>query len=159
MSIDWSELFVPVGNPLELVIRGTIIYLGAIALMRILRREAGGMSRADLLFVTFIADAAQNGMAGEYHTVTEGLILVATLFGWNYLFDWLSFRSPLIQRLLEPRPLLLVRDGQLLRRNLRAEMMSLDDLHAQLREEGVESVAEVRRCYVESSGKLSVIRA
>jgi hypothetical protein len=33
---------------------------------------------ADILIMVIIADAAQNGMAGEYRSVSEGAILVAT---------------------------------------------------------------------------------
>lgn len=34
---------------------------------------------ADILILVIVADAAQNGMSGEYRSVTEAFILVATL--------------------------------------------------------------------------------
>ena len=55
-------------------------------------------------------------------------------------------------------PLPLVRDGWVLRRNLRKEMLTLDDLMEQLREQGVEQLSEVRHCFLEGDGHLSVIR-
>ncbi len=157
--MDWSRLFVPSGNLLELVFRGTVIYLSVLAILRLLRREAGELSRADLIVLLLVADAAQNGMAGEYHSITEGLVLVATIFGWNHLLNWLSFRFEAVHRLLEPPPLLVVRNGRVLRRNLHAELLTEDDLEEQLRQQGIASLAEVRRCYIESDGKLSVLRA
>ena len=42
------------------------------------------MSTADLLVVVLVADAAQNAMASEYKSITEGVVLVATIFAWNY---------------------------------------------------------------------------
>ena len=42
-------------------------------------------------------------------------------------------------------------------RNLRAEMMTPDQLQAQLREHGVERIDDVKRAYLESDGQLSVI--
>src|SRR5262245_26378661 len=158
MDVVWADLFVPSGSLLELVIRGSIIYLAAIAFMRILRRQGSGLTRADLLFVTLIADASQNGMAGEYHSVTEGLVLVGTIFAWNFALDWASFHSTLVHRMLEPAPLLVVRQGKPLLRNLRAELISLEDLMEQLREQGVDSLSKVKRCYVEADGKLSVLQ-
>ncbi len=157
--MDWSALFVPSGSLLELVFRGTVLYLAVLAILRLLRREAGELSRADLIVLLLVADAAQNGMAGEYHSITEGLVLVATIFGWNHLLNWLSFRFDAVHRLLEPPPLLVVKNGRVLRRNLHAELLTQDDLEEQLRQQGVASVAEVRRCYIESDGKLSVLRA
>ena len=34
-----------------------------------------------MLFVVLIADASQNAMAGEYRTVGDGLVSIATLVG------------------------------------------------------------------------------
>lgn len=74
------------------------------------------------------------------------------------MIDWLSYRSALVHRLREPAPLLLIRDGRPLKRNLHAEMLTLDDLKQQLREQGIERIEQVKRCYVESDGKVSIIR-
>jgi uncharacterized membrane protein YcaP (DUF421 family) len=158
LQIDWHELLVPTVGLLELVLRGSIVYLGILALMRVLRREAGQLSTADLLVIVLVADAAQNAMASEYHSITEGVVLIATIFGWNYLLDWLGYRSPWVYSLLHPAPLLLVKDGTVHRRNLRSEMLTLADLKEQLREQGVAELAEVKRCYLEADGRISVIK-
>lgn len=157
-QIDWHSVLVPTVSLLELVVRGSAVYLGILALMRVLRREAGALSTADLLVVVLVADAAQNAMASEYHSITEGAVLVATIFGWNYLLDWLGYRYAWFDSLLHPAPLLLVKDGRVHRRNLRSELLTMGDLKEQLREQGVAELAEVKRCYLEADGRLSVIR-
>jgi len=157
-AVDWHSVLVPTVGLLELVLRGSAMYLLVFAAMRIFRREAGALSTADLLVVVMVADAAQNAMASDYHSVTEGVVLVGTIFAWNYGLDWLGYRFPAMQRLLNPPPLLLVADGRIHRRNLRAEMLTTADLAEHLREQGIEDVAEVRRCYLESDGHLSVIK-
>lgn len=156
--VDWQKMFVPSVSLLELVLRGSIMYLAILAAMRLFRRQGGSLSTADLLVVVLVADAAQNGMASEYFSVTEGLVLIATIYGWNYLLDVAAYRWPRVHRLLNPPPLPLVRDGRVLRHNLRREMLTLDDLMEQLREQGVERLGEVRHCCLEGDGHLSVIR-
>ena len=156
--VDWREIFTPTGSLLALVIRGSLMYLLILAGFRVFRRDAGSLSVSDLLVVVLIADAAQNGMAGQYSSVTEGAVVVATIFAWNYVLDWLSYHSRFIYWLLNPPPLLLVRNGQVLHRNLRAELITKDDLLQQLREQGIEDVARVKQCFLESDGRLSVIR-
>jgi uncharacterized membrane protein YcaP (DUF421 family) len=156
--IDWHTMFVPTGNLLELVVRGSLMYLLILAGFRVFRRDAGSLSVSDLLVVVLIADAAQNGMAGEYKSVTEGAVVVATIFAWNYALDWLAYRSPVIYRLLHAPPLLLVRHGDIQYRNLRSQMITRDDLLAQLREQGVEDVGTVKTCFLENDGRMSVIR-
>jgi len=157
LDVNWSQLFVPSASLLELVIRGSLVYLAALVFLRILRRGSG-ITRADLLFITFIADASQSGMAGNYQSITEAVVLVGTIFAWNYALDWLSYRSELVHRLLEPPPVLVVHSGKPLFRALRAELLSIEDLMEQLREQGVDDLARVKRCYVEADGRLSVIR-
>lgn len=53
----------------------------------------------------------------------------------------------------------LLRRSRFQRRNLRAEMLTTADLAEQLREQGIEDFSEVRRCYLEGDGHLSVIRS
>ena len=156
-QIDWQSVFVPAGSLLEVVVRGTIMYLVMFALLRIFRRQAGSVGIADLLVIVVIADAAQNGMAGEAKSVTESILLIVTIVLWDYLLDWLGDKSEFLKRLIEPRELLLIADGKLLRRNMRREMITYDELMSQLRQQGIENVSEVERCYLESNGQFSVI--
>ena len=150
-------MFVPTESILEVIIRGTIMFLGMFALLRVFRRQSGSVGIADLLVIVVIADAAQNGMAGESKSITEALILIGTIVLWDWLFDWAGFRSSLIGRLVTPEPLLLVRDGSLMRKNLEKEMITEDELMAQLRLQGVESLENIRKCYLESNGRFSVL--
>ncbi len=65
---------------------------------------------------------------------------------------------PAIDRLISPRALPVVHDGQLLRRNMRAEFLTEEELMRQLRLEGVEELGEVKLATVEGDGTLGVIK-
>jgi len=151
-------MFVPTGSPVELVLRASVMYFLILAGFRVFRRDAGSLSVSDLLVVVLIADAAQNGMAGEYKSLTEGGIIVATIFAWNYTLDWLAYRSRFVYWLPHPPSLLLIRDGQILHRNLRSQLITKDDLLEQLREQGVDDLRGVKKCFLEGDGRMSVIR-
>lgn len=85
------ELFALTVSPVELFIRGSIIYLFLFAVFRtILQRDTGTVSIADVLLLVLVADAAQNAMAAECRSVSDGLILISTILGWNLLFDYLA---------------------------------------------------------------------
>ena len=156
--MDWASIFIPTLPVAEIFLRGTVVYLFLFFLLRFLRREAGELGISDLLVIVLIADAAQNAMASDYTSITEGLILVSTIAFWDYFLDWISFKSPLMRRLLRPQPLLLIKDGRLIPRNLKREMIHEEDLLAQLREHGVARIADVQRCYLESEGRISVVK-
>lgn len=158
MQIDWQSLFVPSLHIGEIVLRGTIVYLFIFIVFRVLRRGAGAIGISDLLVVVLIADAAQNAMANEYKSITEGLILVATIVFWDYFLDWLAYRLPAVKRLIHPAPLLLIKNGRVQKRNLKREMITEEELLGQLREQGVESLDAVKQSYMEADGQISVIK-
>jgi uncharacterized membrane protein YcaP (DUF421 family) len=101
-QVDWRSIFVPSLHLGEIFLRGTVVYLFLFIILRVLRREAGAIGIADLLVVVLIADAAQNAMASEYKSVTEGAVLILTIAGWDYFLNWLGYRFPGFERLLRP---------------------------------------------------------
>jgi uncharacterized membrane protein YcaP (DUF421 family) len=155
----WSNLFQFALSPWELMIRGSLIYWFLFVLFRfVLRREAGSLGIADILLIVLIADAAQNGMAGEYTSVGEAFVLIGTIAAWNYWIDWMSFRFAWFARFAEPQVTPLIRHGRLLRRNLQREMITDAELESQLRQSGITDVTEVKHAALEPDGHLSVIR-
>ena len=157
LDVNWHELFVPKNSLLEIIVRGVITFSVLFAVLRIMRREAGAIGVADLLVVVLIADAIQNGMSGDYTSITEGVVLVATIAFCDFAVDWLGYNVPSLRNVLRPRPLPLVSHGQINRRNLRQEMISMDELKSLLREQGVDDVSSVKRCYLEGDGHVSVV--
>jgi uncharacterized membrane protein YcaP (DUF421 family) len=154
------DLFELTVNPLELFVRGSIMYLGLILVMRfILRRDIGTMNMADLLFIVLVADASQNAMTGEYRTVSDGFLLVGSLVAWNVALDWLGYHFPAVRQWLAPRPLPLIEHGRWMRANLKREWISTEEVLSKLRESGIEDIAEVERAVLEPGGELGVIRS
>jgi uncharacterized membrane protein YcaP (DUF421 family) len=99
----------------------------------------------------------QNGLADDYHSITDGLLLVITILFWSHTLDWLGFRFPAIQRLIHPHPLPLIKNGQLLRRNMRQELITRDELLEICRTQGIDDLSQVKAAYMEGSGQISVI--
>jgi uncharacterized membrane protein YcaP (DUF421 family) len=157
--MDWKSLFsfdVPV---LEIILRGSVMYISLFVMLRVvLKRQAGGLGMTDLLLITLIADASQNAMAGQYMSLPAGIVLVSTIIFWSYAFDWLSYKFPWFNRLTEPPPLPLIKDGKLLRKNMRRELITEDELMSQLREQGLDDVGKVKEAFMESDGHISLVQ-
>ncbi|MDX2154535.1 MAG: DUF421 domain-containing protein [Bryobacteraceae bacterium] len=156
--VDWLKLFGFDTPILEIVLRGTLMYLGLFFLLRIVhKRQTGGISTADVLLVVLIADAAQNAMADDYKSVTDGFLLVSVIIFWSHVVNWLGYHVPAFERFVNPAPLPLIENGKLNRRNMREELVTYDELMMQLREQGVEDPKDVKIARMESDGRLSVI--
>jgi uncharacterized membrane protein YcaP (DUF421 family) len=157
-SVDWGRLLLPGTPVLEIFVRGTVIYLGLFGLLRfVIRRETGSLGITDLLVIVLLADAAQNGMAGDYHSISDGLLLVSTIVLWSYALNWLAFRFRAFRRIVRPPALLLVKDGRPVEANLLRERISMDELLGEIRSHGLSGLEQVREAYIEPDGMISVI--
>jgi uncharacterized membrane protein YcaP (DUF421 family) len=157
--MDWKELFAFSVSPLEMVVRGTVMYLFLFTVFRFLmRRDIGALNVADILLLVIVADAAQNALAGEAKSIGDGLVLVSTILAWNALLDWIGYRWRRADRVLEGQQLVLVRNGEIEYDTLDKERMTERELMAKLREHGVAKLAEVKRAYLESGGNVTVIK-
>src|SRR5215203_1768669 len=157
-EIDWQSMFVPIESLGEVFLRGTIMYWVMFTMLRIFRRQAGSIGIADLLVIVVIADAAQNGMAGDSKSVTEAVLLIVTIVLWDYVLDMLGYKSTFFARILQPKALHVVKDGQLLRQNMKSEMITYDEVVSAMRQQGIEDLREVKQACLESDGHFSFIK-
>ena len=154
---NWLEVFAPQTSLLELAARGVILYFGILVLMRFMPRRAGAeLATMDLIFALLIAEAAAHSL-GDYTSVADGIILIMIIMACNYLINILSYRVPLIERLVSAPPLQIIRNGELLRRNMRREFLTEEELMSYLRQQGIDDVKDVKSAHVEGEGKITVV--
>lgn len=159
LGFDIPAAFIPDVSLLETVVRGIVMYLSIFVLLRvILRGRTSGVTVSDLLVLVMISDAAQNAMASTYLSLTNGIVLVATIVVTSATMDWLAFRYPSIRRFVHPEHKPLIIDGRLIRKTLNEELMTEGELLTQLRLNGLEDPSEVKAAYLEGNGEISVIK-
>jgi uncharacterized membrane protein YcaP (DUF421 family) len=157
--IEWSELLIPTHSLAEIMIRGTIMYLALFLILRfVMLRQSSTIGIADILVIVLMADAAQNGFAKEYKSLTEGVLLVLTIVFWDIFLNWLSYHFKIFERLLAPAPLILIDKGKMNRKNMRSQFITEEELRGQLRQQGVSDMAEVKHAHLEANGEISVVK-
>jgi uncharacterized membrane protein YcaP (DUF421 family) len=155
-EIDWSAMLRPDTSPFELAIRGSVMYFAMLLLLRFLqKRRASSLGAADLLAIVLLADAAQNGMAGNYTSLTDGVVLVSVIVGWSAGLNWLSYRSSSVQSLVHPVSRVVVRDGEPVHAELRREWITDEELMTALREQGIWELRQVKEARLEGNGRLT----
>jgi uncharacterized membrane protein YcaP (DUF421 family) len=158
MDLDFGKILAPDVSLLEIFIRGTATYLFLYFLLRFaVKRQLGATGVGDLLVVVLIADAVQNAMTADYTGVGAGLFLVVVIVAWAIAIEAAAYKWPAFARIVKPSSLPLVKNGEMLRRNMRRELITEEDLRAQLRHHGVHDLAEVRQARMEGDGQLSVV--
>lgn len=157
LPTDWSHIFALETPLVELILRGGVLYFGILFLMRIMPRRTGGeLATMDLVLILLITEAASHAL-GDYTALSDGILLILIIIGFNYLVNALSYHVSFIERLVSSPPLQVIRDGQLLRRNMRREFLTEVELMSYLRQQGIEEIKDIKAAYVEDEGKFTVI--
>lgn len=142
----------------EFVVRGVIIYLFLIILLRLTgKRQVGQMAPFDLVLLLVLSNAVQNSMVGGDNSVIGGMISAFTLVTLNWLVGFLTFKSKKAEALIEGRPELLVHNGRLFEQALTRCQLTRHELNAALRQAGCADIADVHAAFLETDGSISVI--
>lgn len=142
----------------QFVLRAVVIYVVVMLLVRFSgKRAVGQFTPFDLVLLILMGNAVQNGMNGGDNSLTGALILAGCLIALNYGVAWLTARSPSLQRIVEGKPVVLARNGQLYRDVLQEQLVSKADFHEAMREAGCPDLAKVRLAVLETNGKISIM--
>jgi uncharacterized membrane protein YcaP (DUF421 family) len=142
----------------EFVLRGIIIYVFLIVLLRLTgKRQVGQLAPFDLVLLLVLSNAVQNAMNGGDNSVIGGMISAVTLVGVNWIVGVLTYRSKKLEALVEGRPEVLIRDGKLFQQTLEKAKLTHHELMTALREAGCASIDDVRAALLENDGSISVI--
>ncbi len=142
----------------ELVVRSVIIYAFFMLGLRVFgKREIGQFTLFDLVLILLVANAQQPAITGPDTSLTGGLIIIATLLVINRGLALIRTRVPAVDRLIEPQPTVVARDGTWLSQSLEKEGLSQADVEMALREHGLDNVEDVRLAVLEEDGTISVV--
>jgi len=142
-----------------LVVRAVVVYVFLGIALRIAgRRELAQMTAFDLVLLLILANAVQNSINAGDNSLGGGLISAVTLLAINFAVGEGVYRWRWFERLVQGRPLTLVRDGKLVMRNLKRERITLEELRSALRKQSIDGVSKCKHAVLESDGTLTAVR-
>lgn len=143
---------------MELIFRATGVYFFLLLLIRATgKRELGELSTMDFVLLLMISEALQEGLVGFDLSITGGFILASTLGFWHAAITFASYRSQTLRDVLNGVPVLLINKGKPDETAMRAERVPLDDIESEARQVGIDSLEQVEKAVLESTGKISII--
>jgi uncharacterized membrane protein YcaP (DUF421 family) len=143
---------------MDIVLRAIVIFAFLLLLTRVVgRRELSSLEPFDLILFMVIGDLVQQGVTQSDHSVT-GAILAAGTFGvLTVVVSYLSFRFVRLRPVIEGEPMILLQDGKPIERNLRRERITIGELAAAARQEGIASLDGIQWAVLETGGRISFI--
>jgi uncharacterized membrane protein YcaP (DUF421 family) len=144
---------------MDLVVRSVVIFLLVFVLTRAVgRRELSSMEPFDVILLVVIGDLVQQGITQSDDSVTGTLIVLAAIALLTVGLSYVNFRVRRLRPLLEGTPIVLVDDGRVIDAHLARERITMDDLTAQARMQGIGSLDTVRWAVLETSGQISFVQ-
>jgi uncharacterized membrane protein YcaP (DUF421 family) len=143
---------------MDLVIRASVVFFFIFLVTRISgRRELSSLEPFDVILLVVLGDLVQQGITQSDESVTGTLIVISTITLLSVGVSWVSFRSSRLRLVTGGDPIVLVRDGEIIERNLRRERITVSDLQEEARQQQVGSVSDIRWAILEKDGSISVI--
>jgi uncharacterized membrane protein YcaP (DUF421 family) len=137
----------------EKILRPVIVYLVLVLLLRIFgKRELAQLNPFDLVVLLSLSNTVQNAIIGEDNSVTGGVIGAISLLSINWIVVRVLFRSPRLNRALEGKAAVLIRDGHVDRKALEKEALTREELIEVVHKQGFEHIHDVHRCELEPNG-------
>jgi uncharacterized membrane protein YcaP (DUF421 family) len=121
------------------------------------RRELSSLEPFDLILLIVIGDLVQQGVTQSDNSLTGATLVIVTMALLTVATAYLSYRFRRLRPVLEGEPVLLVADGEVLYRHLRAERLTVEELVAEARQSQIASLDDVRFAVLETSGKISFL--
>jgi uncharacterized membrane protein YcaP (DUF421 family) len=145
-----------IGVP-DLIVRAVLVYAAIFLLLRIVgKKHVGELAPFDLVVLLILSESVQGALTAGDMSVTAGVVAASALFGTNQLVGYLSSSSKKMERLLEGKPRILVRNGHVRKDVLAREQITVSELVEALRREGCSSLTKVRYAVLENDGHISI---
>jgi uncharacterized membrane protein YcaP (DUF421 family) len=143
---------------MDLVLRAIVAFFFILLLTRVVgRRELSSLEPFDLILLVVVGDLVQQGVTQNDFSLTGMLLVGGTIALLTVLVSYGSFKVPWLRPVLDGEPVIVVQDGEPIRRNLDRNRITQDELLAAARRQGLASLERVQWGVLETSGSISFI--
>ena len=146
---------------MDSVLRAVGVYLILLVLLRISgKRTLSQVTTFDFVLILIIAETTQQALLGEDYSLTNMTIIASTLVALSIVFAYVDFYLPQVSKWVDGAPLIVVRDGEILKDRVRKELVTEEDILESARQKhGIERMDQIKYAVLEKSGDISIIPA
>lgn len=142
----------------KVIISILLIFTSIIVITRISGlRTFAKMSSFDFASTIAIGSILASIVLNSDQSLIKGAIALGGIIAFQSLFALLVRKSDRFKKIATNNPILLMKDGHIIYKNLKATNMGEDDLIAKLREANVFNLKEVHAAILESTGDVSIL--
>ena len=139
-------------------VRALILYIIVLIAIRLMgKREIGQLQPFELVVTIMIADLASVPMQDIGIPLLQGVIPILALLVGQLILSMINIKSGVARRIISGKPTVLISNGKIIEKKLKAQKYTMDGLLEQLRVSGYTNIADVEYAILETSGEISII--
>jgi uncharacterized membrane protein YcaP (DUF421 family) len=151
----WNEMVAPQAPLLETILRTVLVYVAVVILIRLMgKRGLAEMSTFDIVVTFLLAEIVGGAAMADDNSLTGAMLGALTLVAMNIGFNYLVHRSSVASRVLQGKPVTVIRDGRMAEGALRRLRISASELDHAIRGQHGDDISEVDHAELTPSGKL-----
>ncbi len=143
---------------MDIVARAAVMFVVLYVLLRIMgKRELGQLTPFELVVMIVLGDLIQQGVTHNDFSLTGAILAITTFAFLAIAMSWVTYLFPKAEKLLDGEPRVVIRDGKLLKENLRRDRITQGEVESEMRLAGIGDMEQVAWAILEPQGKISFI--
>ncbi len=159
--MDWATIFINDTTwefTAEILLRCALMYTMIILFLRLTgKRGVRQLSIFEVAIILSLGSIAGDPMFTEDIPLIQAVLVMSVIIIMYRLTTWLMMKYQWFEDLLEGKPIYIVEDGVLVVEEIKKGKMSHDEFFAEMRQQGVEHLGQVRTGLLETDGKFSIL--
>ena len=141
-----------------ILIRTVLFYIILSVLVRLMgKRQIGELQLPEFTAAILLSELAALPITDRDIPILHGILALAVVVSLEVIVSFICRKCPRIRKLLDGEPVFLIYKGEVLEHNLTRTRISLDEIFAQVRNDGYSDISEVEYVILEQTGKMSVL--
>ena len=144
---------------LIIIIRTLLIYIVVTFAVRLMgKRQVGDMQTSELVITMIISETASLPLENPERPLLSGIIPVLMLAAIEILVSVIMMKSRKARGIICGHPIIVIRDGEIIEKELRRLRLSREDVYSLLRQQQCPDAGGVKYGIIEPNGSLSILK-
>jgi uncharacterized membrane protein YcaP (DUF421 family) len=143
---------------LNLILRAAVLYLIAIIAVRLMgKKQISELQPSELVTTIIISGIVTMSLEESNISLMAGVLPIVLIVCLDIIITGLNLKSNAIRRLTTGVPDVIISNGVLNQRKLKALRYTIDDVLESMRQDGIFDLSSVQYALVENTGKISFL--
>ena len=159
MNLDWNKILIgdlDFGFAIEIAVRSLVMFIMVLLILRLSgKKGVRQLSLFEVAIIISLGSAAGDPMFNRDVAVLPALLVFVTILIFYRLITYFASKSERFEKLLEGDSMYIVEDGRFVVMDEQEHTFAKDEFFAEMRQQSIEHVGQVRIAILESNGSVS----